>query len=275
MASLAVFFMDSRLNAFSSVRTALSTVTYSLQVIAALPSDMGDWSSEFFQTRDQLKQENTQLINSNRLSNIRLQKLQGLERENMRLRELLGSSFRLSERVLVAELLAVDLDPFLQQVVIDKGKNSGIFVGQSVLDATGVMGQVTAVDPFSSRVVLLTDPSHAIPIQINRNGLRAVVTGRGLGKDLSVQYLPYNADVRVGDVLITSGLGGRFPTGYPVGTIVSIDLPVGQAFAEISVEPAAHLSTSREVLLVLSNTKPDLIIEAQVNETESISLEAE
>jgi len=275
MASLAVFFMDSRLNAFSSVRTALSTVTYSLQVIAALPSDMGDWSSEFFQTRDQLKQENAKLINTHRLSNIRLQKLQGLERENMRLRELLGSSFRLSERVLVAELLAVDLDPFLQQVVIDKGKNSGVFVGQSVLDATGVMGQVTAVDPFSSRVVLLTDPSHAIPIQINRNGLRAVVTGRGLGEDLIVQYLPYNADVRVGDLLITSGLGGRFPTGYPVGTVVSIDLPVGQAFADIRVKPAAHLSTSREVLLVLSNTKPDLIIEAQVNETESISLEAE
>lgn len=189
------------------------------------------------------------------LQNIRLQKMQALERENMRLRELLGSSFRLQERVQVAELLTVDLDPFSQQVVIDKGKNYGVYVGQAVLDAKGVMGQVTETSPLSSRVVLLTDPSHSVPVQINRNGLRAVVTGRGLGEKLQMDFLPHNADVRVGDLLVTSGLGGRFPVGYPVGEVITVDFPQGKAFADIKVEPAANLSTSREVMLVLPGEK--------------------
>ncbi|MEC9313863.1 MAG: rod shape-determining protein MreC, partial [Pseudomonadota bacterium] len=111
--------------------------------------------------------------------------------------------------------------------------------------------------PLSSRVVLLTDPSHSIPVQINRNGLRAVVTGRGLGENLQMDFLPHNADVRKGDLLVTSGLGGRFPVGYPVGEVISVDFPQGKAFADIKVQPAANLSTSREVMLVLPGEKID------------------
>lgn len=251
MASLALFFLDSRMNYFSPVRTVLSTIVYPLQTVASMPSDINAWIDDFFQNREQLQQKNTVLEATNLLNSVRLQKLQALERENMRLRELLGSSFRLNERVLVAELLTIDLDPFFQQVVINKGQRDGIFDGQPVLDATGVMGQVIEVNSFSSRVVLLTDPSHGIPVQINRNGLRAVATGRGLAEPLNLNHMPHNADVRVGDLLVTSGLGGRFPVGYPVGTVISVNFPQGKSFAEISVEPAAQLSTSREVLLVL------------------------
>lgn len=255
VASILVFFLDTRLDYFKPVRSVLSTAAYPVQAAASLPSDLSGWISDFFQDRKQLREKITVMEANNMLQNIRLQKLQSLERENMRLKELLGSSFRLQERVQVAELLTIDLDPFSQQVVIDKGENYGIYVGQPVLDATGVMGQVTETSAVSSRVVLLTDPSHSIPVQINRNGLRAVVTGRGLGEYLQMDFLPHNADVREGDLLVTSGLGGRFPVGYPVGKVVSVEFPQGKPFADIKVEPAAKLSTSREVMLVLPGEK--------------------
>lgn len=243
--------MDSRLNYFAPARSALATLLYPVQLLASLPGDVSDWSLDFFQSRQQLRERNNQLETTQLLNSMRLQKLQALERENMRLRELLGSSFRLTERVFVAEILTIDLDPSFQQIIVNKGEKSGVFLGQPALDATGVMGQVTEVYPFSSRIILLTNPSHAIPIQINRNGLRAVVTGRGFGVPLQLEHLPHNADVREGDLLVTSGLGGRFPVGYPVGTVQSVHFPEGRAFAEVAVEPAAHLSTSRELLLVL------------------------
>lgn len=255
IASIALFFLDTRFNYFAPTRSALSTVVYPLQVIASFPNDALEWISDAFQDREQLAEKNSALAATNLLNNIRLQKMQNLERENMRLRELLGSSFRLTERVLVAELLSIDLDPFSQQVVLNKGLDQGVYNGQPVLDAHGVMGQVTEVASYSSRAVLLTDPSHGLPVQINRNGLRAVAIGRGLGEPLQLAHLPHNADVRVGDVLVTSGLGGRFPVGYPVGTVIAINFPQGKAFADIAVKPAAQLNTSREVLLVLPSAK--------------------
>lgn len=257
LASIVLFFLDSRLDYFKPVRSTLSTLVYPIQATASLPTNFADWIGDFFHDREQLREQITVMSATNKLQSIRLQKMQALERENMRLRELLGSSFRLQERVQVAELLTVDLDPFSQQVIIDKGNNYGVYIGQPVLDAHGVMGQVTETSPLSSRVVLLTDPSHSIPVQINRNGLRAVVTGRGLGENLQMDFLPHNADVRKGDLLVTSGLGGRFPVGYPVGKVVSVDFPQGKAFADIKVQPAANLSTSREVMLVLPGEKID------------------
>lgn len=255
LASLVLFFLDSRLDYFKPVRAALSTVVYPVQVTASLPTNFVDWMGDFFQEREELREQIAVLNATTMLQDLRLQKMQALERENLRLKELLGSSFRLQERVQVAELVTVDLDPFSQQVIIDKGKNYGVYVGQPVLDAYGVMGQVAETSALSSRVVLLTDPSHSIPVQINRNGLRAVVTGRGLGEYLQMDFLPHNADVREGDLLVTSGLGGRFPVGYPVGKVVSVDFPQGKAFADIKVEPAANLSTSRELMLVLPGEK--------------------
>ncbi|WP_269147709.1 rod shape-determining protein MreC [Methylophaga nitratireducenticrescens] len=257
VASLLLYFVDSRLDYFKPVRATLSTVVYPIQKIASMPEDMANWFSDFFQGHRQLREKIMKLEAQNLTNSVRMQKMQALESENMRLRELLGSSFRLQERVQVSELLSVDLDPFYQHVIIDKGETFGVYEGQPVLDSLGVMGQVAEVSQFSSRVVLLTDPSHSIPVQIVRNGLRAVVTGRGLGENLQMEFLPHNADVRVGDLLVTSGLGGRFPVGYPVGKVSSVDFPQGKSFAEINVTPAARLSTSREIMLVLPGEKID------------------
>ncbi len=226
-------------------------VVYPLQTVATLPENISDWFEQFMQNRQQLKSRIADLERINRLNSFRLQKLASLRQENNRLRELLGSSFRLSERVMVAEVLHIDLDPYAQKIVIDKGTRDGVYVGQPVLDAKGVMGQVISVSPISSYVMLLTNPSHAIPIQINRSGLRAIVSGRGSRQPLQLKYVPHHADIRVGDVLVTSGLGGRFPPGYPVGTIEAIDYPQGEAFADIRVKPAAELAISHHVLLVL------------------------
>lgn len=256
-ASLLLFLMDARLDMFKPVRSALATAVYPIQSLAAMPSSFSDWFSEMFKDRGDLRERITTLEAQALTQNVRMQRMQALERENMRLRELLGSSFRLQERVQIAELLSVDLDPFYQHVIIDKGEQFGVYEGQPVLDSRGVMGQVAEVSQISSRVVLLTDPSHSLPVQIVRNGLRAVVTGRGLGEPLQVEYLPHNADIRQGDWLVTSGLGGRFPVGYPVGQVMAVDFPQGKAFAEISVRPAAQLGTSRELMLVLPGEKID------------------
>ena len=257
VASLLLYFLDTRLDYFKPVRMTLSTVVYPVQKLASMPDDFTTWFADFFQGHRQLREKIMKLEAQNLTNSVRMQKMQALESENMRLRELLGSSFRLQERVQVAELLSVDLDPFYQHVIIDKGETFGVYEGQPVLDSLGVMGQVAEVSQFSSRVVLLTDPSHSIPVQIVRNGLRAVVTGRGLGENLQMEFLPHNADVRVGDLLVTSGLGGRFPVGYPVGKVISVNFPQGKSFAEISVSPAARLATSREVMLVLPGEKID------------------
>ena len=275
VASLLLYFLDTRLDYFKPVRMTLSTVVYPVQKLASMPDDFTTWFAGFFQGHRQLREKIMKLEAQNLTNSVRMQKMQALESENMRLRELLGSSFRLQERVQVAELLSVDLDPFYQHVIIDKGDTFGVYEGQPVLDSLGVMGQVAQVSQFSSRVVLLTDPSHSIPVQIVRNGLRAVVTGRGLGENLQMEFLPHNADVRVGDLLVTSGLGGRFPVGYPVGKVISVNFPQGKSFAEITVTPAARLATSREVMLVLPGEKIDfgITFPLQIEESELPALE--
>ena len=179
-----------------------------------------------------------------------LQKYEALQAENMRLRDLLDSSFKIGDRVLVAELSSVDLDPYKQQVVINKGATSGVFVGQPVLDARAVMGQVIGTTPFSSTVLLITDTSHALPVQVLRNGLRTIAVGTGRIDELKLPYLPTNSDIVEGDLLVTSGLGGKFPPGYPVATVTRIDRSPDEPFSNVQAEPRAHLDRSREVLLV-------------------------
>ena len=251
VASLALIFIDQRLNYLTSIRSVLSTVIYPVQLISSFPSDLTSWTSDYFQSRADLRERNKSLQSTNLLNSFHLQKLRGLERENLRLRELLGSSFRLPEHVLIAELLRIDSDLLSQHVVINKGENDAIFEGQPVLDSGGVMGQVMDVSRFSSRVILITDPSHGIPVQVNRSGLRSVARGRGLNKLLQLEYLPHKSDIRVGDLLVTSGLSGRFPVGYPVGTVIKVTESPGKKFSKVTVEPAANIATSREVLLVL------------------------
>ena len=269
LASLTLIFIDSRLNYLTSIRSTLSTAIYPIQRVASLPSDLVSWTNQYLQSRADLKEHNKSLQATNLLSSFHLQKLRGLERENLRLRELLGSSFRLPERVQVAEVLRVDSALLSQHVVINKGERDAVFEGQSVLDSSGVMGQVMTVSQFSSRVILVTDPSHGTPVQVNRNGLRSVARGRGLNKLLQLEYLPHNSGIRVGDLLVTSGLGGRFPSGYPVGTVISVKESPGKNFSEVTVEPTARIATSREVLLVLSSPEAEVTAPDKIKVIES------
>jgi len=250
MASLIMMTVDHRQGHLEKVRSALSVFVYPLQYAANLPVTVTDWVSEAFVTRASLMEENAQLRDEQLVLSSKVQKVEILKAENERLREMLQSSEKLDERVLIAELLAVDLQPFRHQIVINKGQREGVYDGQPIVDANGVMGQIVHVGPFSSTVLLLTDPSHAIPVQINRNGLRSVALGTGQSHILQLEHLPNNVDIREGDLVVSSGLGSRFPPGYPVGVVHNISRVPGEPFAKVAIIPSAQLEKSREVLLV-------------------------
>jgi rod shape-determining protein MreC len=254
--SLALAVIDHRFHHLESVRSMLAVVTYPVQYLADLPVSAGRWIGGALASRRNLQQENVQLRLENLQLHARLQQFEALEAENMRLRDLVESSFKIGDRVLIAELLAVDLDPYKQQVVVNQGSLAGVFVGQPVLDANAVMGQVTQVTPLTSTVLLITDASHALPVQINRNGLRTIAFGTGRIHELELPHLPHNADIREHDLLVTSGLAGRFPPGYPVARVTDINREPGEPFATVIATPSAHLERSREVLLVWTLTSP-------------------
>lgn len=248
--SLILMTVDHRQHHLESVRSALSLLVSPLQYLLSVPIGAGEWVSESLTSRKALQEENAELRQRELLQSVRLQKLAALEAENARLRVLLDSSLKVGERVLVAELLEVDLDPFSQEIVINKGSHHGAEIGQAIVDAGGVMGQVVHVAPFTSIAMLITDPSHAIPVVVNRNGLRAIALGTGSADRLDIPHLPLTADIQEGDLLVTSGLGGRFPPGYPVAKVDKVERNPVQSFAQVTARPTARLEQSREVLLV-------------------------
>lgn len=248
--SIGLIIADHRYHALSMARAVLRVMTYPLQFAAHAPVAAGRWVGELFSARNDLQQKNQLLIQQNLVLKARQQQFEALETENMRLRDLLGSSLKIGERVLIAELLAVDLDPYRQQVQINKGTSSGVYVGQPVLDADAVMGQVVEASPLTATVILITDASHSLPVQVNRNGMRSIAEGTGLVNRLELAFLPYDADIRVGDLLVTSGLGGGFPPGYPVGRVTEVKIESGKPFATVVAAPIARLDRSREMLLV-------------------------
>lgn len=225
-------------------------LVYPLQVLVDLPISASSWIGENLSSRETLLEENKKLKIQQTLFRAQLLKLQSLKAENQRLRELLKSSRKVGEHVLIGELLSVDLEPFTRQIVINKGSRDGVYLGQPLVDSEGVMGQVVHVTPFTSTAMLITDPNHAIPIQVNRNGLRGIAVGTGTTDKLNVPYLPISADIVEGDLLTSSGLGGRFPPGYPVAVVTQVDKDPTQPFAVISAMPTAQLEKAREVLLV-------------------------
>jgi rod shape-determining protein MreC len=259
--------VDHRFDHLQVLRSGLSLLTYPLYYIADLPKTTSDWLVETTASHQQLSEQNKQLQKDKILLEVRLQKLEALEAENLRLRNLLDSSFKVGERVLIAELISVDLDPYKHQVIINKGTRSGVFVSQPVLDAHAVMGQVIHTSPMNSTVLLITDASHALPVQVLRNGLRSVAVGTGEINLLQLPFLPRNADIQVGDKLVTSGLGGIFPPGYPVAEVTRVSQEPGQHFASIEATPLAHLDRSREVLLVWT-IRPETRLAENTGDTE-------
>ncbi|MGD8908600.1 MAG: rod shape-determining protein MreC [Chromatiales bacterium] len=256
--SISLMVLDHRYNTLESLRATLSVLLYPVQYLASLPVSLGKAASETFTSRNELEKERERLHSENLELRGRLQKFEALEAENRRLRGLLDSSFKVGDRVQIAELISVEQDPFRQVVLIDKGSSSGLYKGQPVLDADAVVGQVTHTNPYTANVLLITDATHALPVQVQRNGLRTIALGTGLINRLELPHLPNNADIRVGDLLTTSGLGGRFPPGYPVARVVEVRHEPGRPFAWIIAETSAQLDRLREVLLVWT-LKPILV----------------
>ncbi len=248
--SLVLMTLDYRTQHLAGLRAGLLTLVYPVQFVVDLPVALARWTSEMVSSHQSLLEENAGLKVQQVLLRAQLQRFVALEAENMRLRALLDSPFRIGERVLIAELLAVDLDPFSRKIVLDKGSLHGVFAGQPLLDADGVIGQILHVAPMTSTAVLITDPSHALPVQVERNGQRAIAVGSATGNSLDLPYILNNADVREGDLLVTSGMGGRFPPGYPAGRITSVTRDPSQPFAQVSAEPSAHPERSHQVLLL-------------------------
>lgn len=231
------------------VHAVLSTVVYPLQLAVNAPYAVAGWATDTLDTHASLVRKNAELRQLVLLDSMRLQKFAALEQANKHLRSLLQASARVTGRVVMARLLATDMDPFRHRVVIDQGAHDGVQPGQVVLGAHGVIGQVIRVGPFSSEAAMITDPSQAIQVQINRTGLRTLAIGTGDADVLSLPYLANNTDVKAGDLLVTSGLAGRYPPGYPVATVTAIHRDPANPFASVTARPLAHLDHGHEVLL--------------------------
>lgn len=252
--SLILMSLDHRLHSFDKLRQGLFVGASPIHYVVHRPIQTFKYLIETFAVQKDLRKENEELKAKQLLLSAKLQKLSALEMENAKLHALLQSTSRLQAKVLNAQLLLVDLSPFSQQVILNKGKKQGVFIGQPVLDEAGVMGQVISVSPKTSQVLLMTDKLSAIPVQINRNGLRAIAAGSGNPGYLSLLYLPDTADVKEGDLLVTSGLGKNFPFGYPVGVVSMIKKVPGEHFMQAFARPTAGINRSRQVLLLWSNS---------------------
>lgn len=250
MVAAGLMFAEYHFTRMETVRAQLTTVVAPIQWLVALPSDVLTWGSLALSDQRALVEENRRLREQILHLSHRVQHMSSLTADNVRLRELLGAAERQEAAYITAELLSLDADPFTHQMVIDRGRRNGVYVGQPVLDASGLVGQVTAVSAYSSRVLLVADASHALPVQVNRNGLRFVLQGGGEYDALRVMHVPDTADIREGDLLVTSGLAGRFPPGYPVARVTEVVHDPGQPFARVTAEPVARLQRSRHFLLI-------------------------
>ena len=270
-ASLALMTADHRWKSLEFVRSALSNIIYPLQYTIDLPIQFYYWSDEVFSSRQELLDKNREFEARHLENRVQLQKLDIIEKENERLRELLSATPKTTERLLIAEIINVDVDPFKQLIVLNKGRNSEVYLGQPIIDAKGIMGQIVHVGPLSSTAILITDASHALPIQIDRTGLRANAVGTGKIGQLNLRYLTHNVDIKVGDTLITSGLGGTFPPNYPVARITKVEHPAGEPFAYVEATPIAQLEQTREVLLVWRNTPEEKPVDTKPEAKEKTS----
>jgi rod shape-determining protein MreC len=250
VASIALMVADTRYDQLSLVRGWLSSAAYPVQAAVDLPFRAWDWVTGSFADRSRLRRENLELTARLRLANLQLQRFAALEDENRRLRDMRENSAGVAQRVLVAAILNVDLDPFRHRVLLDKGAADGVFEGQAVLDAEGIFGQVTQVHSRTAEVILISDAEHAVPVQSNRSGLRTIAVGTGNSSRLSLPFVTVESDLKVGDRLISTGIGGVFPRGYPVAEVTRVERSPAATFAVVDARPTARLERNREVLLV-------------------------
>lgn len=241
---------DLRFNSLDASRGVLNTIATPIYWLADLPSRIGDWTDTHVRGRAYLVEENERLTQENLLLQGRSSQMASVQAENVRLRALLNSKREVADEVLVAELIGVSPDPARHQLVLNKGRTDGVFVGQPLIDADGLMGQVVEVSEVNARALLLTDATHSVPVQVNRSGVRAIAEGTSALGTLAIHHVSATTDIREGDLLVTSGLGGRFPVGYPVAVVSKVERDPGESFARVEAVPTAALDRSRHVLLI-------------------------
>lgn len=252
---LALIVADRQTEQLAPLRSAAMVVASPLVWLAEQPAELRRFvnfvslRAEELDAYEQLQRTHLRLM-------ARVQRVEALEAENRRLRALLSSTEVLEARALVAEVLAASQDPYQQRLILNRGTEHGVYRGQAVIDAAGVLGQIVRVHPRSASALLVTDPDHGIPVEVNRTGLQTIAVGRGDGQSLSLPYLPGNADIRVDDLLVSSSLGGRFPSGYPVARVREVRYEPGQSFMEAIAVPEARVNRSRQVLLLWSEEGP-------------------
>ena len=243
---------DLRFTSLATTRSFLNVLAAPIYWLADIPARALEWSQTNIQSRSQLLEENEKLNRENLVLEGRSHQMAALRAENVRLRSLLNSAALVQDDVLVAELIGVSPDPMRHQLILNKGSRDKVYTGQPLIDADGLLGQVVAVSERSSRVLLITDSTHAIPVQVNRNGVRVIAEGTGALGALEIHHVAATTDIEEGDLLVTSGLGGRFPVGYPVAVVTKIERDPGQSFATVEARPSAALDRSRYVLLVFT-----------------------
>jgi rod shape-determining protein MreC len=250
--SLAVLLMvvDARFRYAESIREVFALLAYPLQRAALAPSELFGAVGDFFTTQVALEQENNQLRAKDLLAASDLLTLEALRAENIRLRHMLDARERIPRPATLAEILYQGRDPFSRKVIIDKGSREGIEPGQAVIDDIGVVGQVTRVHPFLAEVTLITDKEQRTPVEVVRNGLRAIVYGGGDKGTLDLSYTATNADIQADDLLVTSGIDGTFPPGLPVAKVTKIERDAAHSFAKITCVPTAGTDQNRQVLVL-------------------------
>ncbi len=250
IASIALMVADHRGGYTQVARSWLHTAVNPIYAVVQMPGQLWGWLTGSFSDRGRLRTENTQLTDELRTARVKLLRFDALTEENRRLRAIRNASQGMGERTLIAEIARVDLDPYRHRVRINKGSSDGVFKGQPVLDAFGIIGQVTRVDEIGAEIILISDNEHATPVQVNRNGIRSIAVGTGDIHRLTLPFLTIESDVKPDDLLVSSGLDGIFPAGYPVATITKVERDPSATFAVVEARPLAQLDRSREVLLL-------------------------
>jgi rod shape-determining protein MreC len=243
-------FIDHHEKHLKGLRSALGTLITPIIYLAEIPQEFFAWGGESLVSRSQLRENNKRLQEESYALKAQLQKYIALQAENFRLRNLLGTENDTLEKRLLAEIIKIDNDPFTLEFLINKGFLSDVYLGQTVIDANGIVGQVISVYATTARVLMITDASHAIPIRVARNNVRSIAAGSGNINELFLTNVTDTTDIRVGDSLISSGLGQKFPIGYPVATVTKVKHDPGKAYATILVKPTAKLERLASVLLV-------------------------
>lgn len=254
--ALILLVADSRLRSLTTIRQVVGTALYPLQAAALLPRDAAYMVGDYFTSLSALQKENRTLQERELTNAQTLQQVHQLSAENDQLRKLLGANERLPVKSIMTEILYDARDPFTRKIVVDRGARNGVEPGQPVIDDIGVVGQVTRVFPFTSEITLLTDKDQAIPVQAVRSGLRSIAYGQGHSGSLELRFMPTNADIKNGDILVTSGIDGVYPPGLSVAKVVHVENKSSDAFAHISCQPLAGIDRNRQLLILLTESQP-------------------